>query len=251
MWRAPDDTVRADWRSPHTDARIRDMARLRAEVGDAPVTRVLATSHQRTACPGETLVHIGQPRRVGFLVLGLLKAVAYFPDGQSPTVHYIQDGTFFGLCTLFYPASMSIHVVKAASVIDLDGPTVVRVAQDFPAFGWFVSRELAAAALRLPTTAEQFGFRTMLERVAGHLIRLSNTDGPSAVPVAHVTQESLADSVGSVREVVWRCLRLLRDEGLIAVAPRAITVLDQAGLARRAAPLDPQAFASTPELDTA
>jgi CRP/FNR family transcriptional regulator, cyclic AMP receptor protein len=217
---------------------------LKAQLGTEPLARLLTTSHQRTAYPGEVLVHIGQTRLVGVLLRGLLKSVASFPNGQNPTVHYMQDGEFFGLSTLFHPAPMSIHVVKTARVLHLDASTIAWVAQEFPVFGWFVARELAASVLRLPTTVELFGCSTVRERIAAHLIRLSSAEKGAASPIAHLTQEALADSVGSAREVVWRCLRSLRDEGLIAVAPRAVYILDEQSLARVAARLDPQAVPS-------
>jgi CRP-like cAMP-binding protein len=214
------------------------LAVLRAEVGGEAVGKLLATSRRRTAYPGDVLVQIGQSRRVGLLLHGLLKAVACFPDGQIPTVQYLEDGAFYGLPTLFYPASMSLRVVRTSTVVELDSTTVVRVAREFPAFVWFVARELAATVLRLPATVEDFGFRTVRERVAAHLIRLSNSGEAPGFPVAHVTHEALADAVGSVREVVSRCLRSLSDERLVAIAPRAVYILDEARLARVAARLD-------------
>jgi CRP-like cAMP-binding protein len=214
------------------------LAALRAEVGSEAVERLFATSHRRTALPGEVLVHIGQSRRVGLLVHGLLKAVACFPDGQNPTVQYLDDGAFYGLSTLFHPASMSFRVVRTSTVVELDGATVVRVARECPTFVWFVARELAATVLRLPSTVEDFGFRTVRERVAAHLLRLSNAGDAPGFPVAYVTHEGLADAVGSAREVVSRCLRSLRDERLVAIAPRAVYILDEARLARVAARLD-------------
>lgn len=214
------------------------LAILRAEVGGEAVGRLLATSHRRTAYAGDVLVHIGQSRRVGLLLHGLLKAVACFPDGQNPTVQYLEDGAFYGLSTLFHPASMSIRAVRTSTVVELDGPTVVRVAHDFPAFVWFVARDLAATVLRLPGTVEDFGFRTVRERVAAHLIRLSNAGDAPGFPVAHITHEALADAVGSVREVVSRSLRSLSEERLVAIGPRAVYILDEARLARVAARLD-------------
>lgn len=227
---------------PHADPGTA-LTELRARVGTEPFARLLATSHTRIAYPGETLVRIGQAGSVGVLLHGLLKSAACFATGESPTVHYIEDGEFFGLSTLFHPAPMSVHVVKTATVVHLDGSTVKRVAEVFPCFAWFVARELSESVLRLPTTVEVFAFSTVRERIAGHLLRLSSAEDGGSCRVAHVTQEALADSVGSAREVVWRCIRSLRQEGLIAVATRAVYILDEAGLAREAARLDPQALA--------
>jgi CRP/FNR family transcriptional regulator, cyclic AMP receptor protein len=47
---------------------------------------------------------------------------------------------------------------------------------------------------------------------------------------AQVSQQELAEAVGSVREVVARVLRDLRSVGLIATVPGVVRVLDPAGL---------------------
>jgi CRP/FNR family transcriptional regulator len=49
-----------------------------------------------------------------------------------------------------------------------------------------------------------------------------------------VTHQSLADATGSVREVVARALRNLRDEGVIATDVGRITILNPEALTRLA-----------------
>jgi CRP/FNR family transcriptional regulator len=56
--------------------------------------------------------------------------------------------------------------------------------------------------------------------------------------VAHVSQQELADLVGSVREVVARALRDLRDERVVRVSRSGIEVIDPSLLATRAWPRD-------------
>ena len=45
-----------------------------------------------------------------------------------------------------------------------------------------------------------------------------------------ITRQDLAESVGSAREVVSRCLRSLSDARLITIASATITVVDPDGL---------------------
>jgi CRP/FNR family transcriptional regulator len=44
--------------------------------------------------------------------------------------------------------------------------------------------------------------------------------------IVRASQQQLADSIGSVREVVARSLRKLRDDGIVATAPNLVRVLD-------------------------
>jgi PAS domain S-box-containing protein len=77
----------------------------------------------------------------------------------------------------------------------------------------------------------------MRQRVARHLLALAeahrqyNGGGDDSRPIAAVTQQQLADGIGSSREVVARVLAVLRNEGLIRTAPREIELLDAARLA--------------------
>jgi CRP/FNR family transcriptional regulator len=72
--------------------------------------------------------------------------------------------------------------------------------------------------------------------VARHLLDLAAEHQQQAALVAPVSQQELADAVGTVREVVARVLRDLRVDGLIRPTRHGIAVLDPARLHRRADP---------------
>ena len=73
-------------------------------------------------------------------------------------------------------------------------------------------------------------FGTMRERVARQLLDMA-IERPHGKLVAPVTQQALADGVGTVREVVARVLREFRDEDLVATGPGHIELLDPDALA--------------------
>jgi Crp-like helix-turn-helix protein len=69
------------------------------------------------------------------------------------------------------------------------------------------------------------------QRVAAHLLDLASAQQrPRGQLVARVSQQELADAVGSVREVVARVLRDFRVDRLVATSPESIQVLDPGGL---------------------
>lgn len=207
-------------------------------VGPRPAAYLLRTARQRTARVGEMLVAAEQTDQVGVLIDGMLRTVVSLPDGRSATIHYPTPVQFFGLPTVFYPIPLSVHVVRKAIVVQLDGQAVRQCARDFPEFGLMVSRELAAAVGRVPAIIEEFGFRSVSQRVASHLIRLSE---PAVIGerIAHVTQVALAEYVGSAREVVSRCLRSLSKEGVVAIGRGSVRILNEAKLQRLAGCSDP------------
>jgi CRP/FNR family transcriptional regulator, cyclic AMP receptor protein len=67
--------------------------------------------------------------------------------------------------------------------------------------------------------------------VSAHLLDLASAQQlPQGSLVARVSQQELADAVGSVREVVARILRDFRLDRLVATAPDSIRILNPAGL---------------------
>jgi CRP/FNR family transcriptional regulator len=57
--------------------------------------------------------------------------------------------------------------------------------------------------------------------------------------VVHATQQELADAVGTVREVVTRTLRGLREEGKVETRRDEIILLDPVALGDELSGLDP------------
>lgn len=71
----------------------------------------------------------------------------------------------------------------------------------------------------------------MRQRIAAHLLDLASAQQrPQGDLVARVSQQELADAVGSVREVAARTLRELRLARLVATSPDRVHILDPAGL---------------------
>jgi CRP-like cAMP-binding protein len=66
------------------------------------------------------------------------------------------------------------------------------------------------------------------QRVARHLLDLAVRQGDRIVVVA--TVQTIADATGTVREVVTRLLRELREEGLIARHEGSLVLLDLAAI---------------------
>ena len=90
-------------------------------------------------------------------------------------------------------------------------------------------------APRIPGSA----FATVRQRVARHLLDLASARvGPAATPgqeasqelVARVSQQELADAVGTVREVVVRVLRELRQDRVVRTERDRIVLLEPARL---------------------
>jgi CRP-like cAMP-binding protein len=201
-------------------------------IGPEPVDDLLRTARLRVALPGEQLANPDEPDQFGVLIEGMLRTVVSLADGRTATIHYPTPVSFFGLSTIFFPVPLSVQVVRKATVIELVAADLRRCAFEHPDLGWFLTGQLAAAVARGPAIIEEFGFKTVRERIASDLITLSEPDASNGVRTAHVTQTTLAEYVGSAREVVWRCLRSLAGEGMVIVAHGSVRIVDEAGLRR-------------------
>jgi len=196
-------------------------------VGPEAAAHLRPTSRLRTARAGAVVVREGQTDRPGVLLEGMLRTVVSLPDGRAATIHYPTPVQFFGLPTVFGPVPLSVHAVRNATYVELDGQALRRVARELPDFGWFLSRQLAAAVSRVPAIIEEFGFKTVSQRVASHLINLSEPDAMAGGRTAHVTHAALAEYVGSAREVVSRCLRSFAEDGLVAMSHGSVRIIDE------------------------
>jgi len=199
-------------------------------VGPAPAAWLLQSARQRVGSPGELLLREDETDHVGLLIDGMLGTVVSLPDGQMATIQYLTPVAFFGLPTIFFPVSLSVHVVRKATVIELDANEMRRCAREFREFGWFLTRQLAGAVCRVPSIVEEFGFKTVTQRVASHLISLAQPQSPTGDRTAYVTQVALAEHVGSVREVISRSLRSLSDDGMVFVGHGSVRIIDEARL---------------------
>jgi CRP/FNR family transcriptional regulator len=189
-----------------------------------------SAARSRTLSVGEVLYSADGPPRVGVLVSGLLRTVVPMPDGRRVTLHHIRSGGIYGLTTIFHPVPLRVEVVRRAIVIEIDPATVERVARKSADLGWLISRQLAGAVLQVPAMIEEFGFKPVRQRVARQLLDLCVRDPHQGLLVARVRRQDLAESVGSAREVVSRCLRSFRDAGFITVASASITILNEEAL---------------------
>jgi CRP/FNR family transcriptional regulator len=131
------------------------------------------------------------------------------------------------------PVNVAVQALAPSSLFRIDARTFTQAARQDARVAWAVAEELNR---RLYDTLQQAAinaFGSVRQRVAAHLLDLASTQQrPQGRLVAQVSQQELADAVGSVREVVARVLRDLRLAGLVATAPDSVLIVDPARLHR-------------------
>jgi CRP/FNR family transcriptional regulator, cyclic AMP receptor protein len=156
-------------------------------------------------------------------------------DGRQLTVRYAGRGDVVGLgLVLGGPGPTSVDSRTAASVLAC-GIDVVRslIATD-PDVARVCAEELTRQLYRALDELSEQAFLPVRQRLVRHLLDLATPDERGLV--VHASHEELAEAVGSVRVVVTRTLRRLRNEGLVEITRNGIVLIDRRGLAREALP---------------
>lgn len=193
----------------------------------------LSTTGDRIDYPaGSTIYREGASPRTVLVVRGLLRVYMSSPDGRQVTVRYARASDVLGIAVLVGgPAGVGVQTVTESTVLRLDARRLTSAARADGHVAWALAEELNR---RLYETLEQTAinsFGSVPQRIAAHLLDLASAQQRPLGPlVARVSQQELADAVGSVREVVARVLRDLRLAGLVATSPNSIRVLDPVGL---------------------
>lgn len=192
--------------------------------------------------PGGSVTHWEGERtpHLELVVSGVIRVYVTAPDGRTMTIRYCRRGGLLGAMSLFTP-TFSMPATTQALV----DTRLLRFSVDI-ARGLTGHREVAHALLReLSERARDFlheipggAFASVRQRVARHLLDLaSDRVGEMTADeleqrelVVLVSQQELAEAAGTVREVVVRILRELREEGLVRTDRNEIVLLDPAGM---------------------
>ena len=192
----------------------------------------LLVDAQHIELPKNTTIHNveGAPR-CALIISGLIRVYMAAPDGRQVTVRYARSGEMLGLPALIGgPPPVSTQVLTDVKLLVLNGTVLQRMSQTEPRAGWIIAREITH---RLYDTLDALAantFGSLRQRMARHLLDMAASRPEATVLVAAISQQELADAVGSARTVVARILRDLRTDGLLETTKDGITLLNPEAL---------------------
>lgn len=199
------------------------------------IQRLLARARVVRTTAGSVTHRAGEAaEHLELVVDGLVRVFVTAPDGRTLTVRYCRRGALIGAVSLYatgFRMPAGIQAVVDARLLYLCPDVVRRAAAEDPRVADALLHELADRVLSFIHEITGSAFTSVRQRVARHLLDLAAqesraTRGAQPVVEVRVSQRQLAESVGTVREVVVRVLRDLRDAGLIRTYPDHIDVLD-------------------------
>jgi CRP/FNR family transcriptional regulator, cyclic AMP receptor protein len=214
----------------HVDVRAAIAA---SQLRDLPPDLIakLTSEATRVRIPAGTTIHReGETEpHLELVVLGLVRVHVSAPDGRTMTVRYCRRGALIGAATLYAVRAERRFAIQALSYSELLRlrPAIARGLAD---------RDVRVAGALLAETSERVlsfvaelsgsAFGTVRQRLARHLLDLASERQRGPDLIAPLTQQELADAIGTVREVVVRTLRELREEGTVRTGRHGITIRD-------------------------
>jgi CRP/FNR family transcriptional regulator len=180
---------------------------------------------------GTTLYYEDDEPRCGLVLTGLIRVYMTSPDSRQITIRYARTGDLLGLATVVGgPAPASVQILTDATLLMLNVRTLQVRGQTEPMVGWLIAQEVTRRLYAALEVLAGNAFGSLRQRVARHLLDLAASRQKGRGLVVKVTQQELADAVGSVRPVVARIIRDLRAEGIITTSSDGIVVLKPAKL---------------------
>jgi CRP/FNR family transcriptional regulator len=176
----------------------------------------------------------------GLLISGLLRVFLTTTDGRQMTVRYVRPGGLLAIVTLYAKRTgpLSQQALTPCRIVRFRPEDCLHAAAHDSAVANLFAEEVSERLLAYVDELAGCTFGTMRQRVVRHLLDLA-ADRSRTPLVARISQQALADSVGSAREVIVRVLRELREEQLVRTGRDQIELLEPGRLLDETFPLEP------------
>jgi CRP/FNR family transcriptional regulator len=192
--------------------------------------QVLAGAFPIELPAGGTIYRDDDDPRCALVVTGLVRVILSALDGRTLTIRYARAGELLGIPTIIGgPASVSAELVTDSRLLALNARALAHLGQTEPAVAWMLATEVTQRLYDTIDAVADRAFGSLRQRTAHHLLDLA-TRQPDGRLIAPVTQQELAEAVGSARPAVARVVAELRELGLVATASLGIAILDAEGL---------------------
>jgi CRP/FNR family transcriptional regulator len=193
---------------------------------------LMAGAVRRRIRAGSVFHREGEPApHVELVISGVVRGFVTAPDGRTMTVRYARPGALIGVVSLFnagFAMPASIQALVDSELLALSPAVVRRAAALDPRVSRALLRELSERVMSMWYELPGSIFTTVRQRLARHLLELASQAGPELVVT--VSQQQVADAVGTAREVVVRALRELRATGAVRTERDHIVIVDPARL---------------------
>jgi CRP/FNR family transcriptional regulator, global nitrogen regulator len=182
---------------------------------------------------GKTIFFPGDPaERVYFLLKGAVKLSRVYEAGEEITVALLRENSVFGVLSLItgHRSDRFYHAVAFTTVELLSVPIeqMEKAMKEDPELPMVLLRGLSSRILQTEMMIGAFAHRDMGSRLVSFLLILCRDFGvPNSNGVTvdlKLSHQAIAEAIGSTRVTVTRLLGELRDQNMISIYKKKITV---------------------------
>lgn len=182
---------------------------------------------------GKTIFFPGDPaERVYFLIKGAVKLSRVYEAGEEITVALLRENSVFGVLSLItgHRSDRFYHAVAFTPTELLSVPIeqVEKALKEDPELPMVLLRGLSSRILQTEMMIETLAHRDMGSRLVSFLLILCRDFGiPSTNGITvdlKLSHQAIAEAIGSTRVTVTRLLGELRDQEMISIHKKKITV---------------------------
>jgi CRP/FNR family transcriptional regulator, global nitrogen regulator len=191
---------------------------------------------------GKTIFFPGDPaERVYFLTKGAVKLSRVYEAGEEITVALLRENSVFGVLSLItgQRADRFYHAVAFTSVELISVPIeqVEKAMAQNPELAMLLLRGLSSRILQTEMMIETLAHRDMGSRLVSFLLILCRDFGVPGLDGVTIdlklSHQAIAEAIGSTRVTVTRLLGDLRDQEMISITKKKITVHNPANLSEQ------------------
>lgn len=204
-----------------------------ADVEPVRLAQMLLDCRLRTPRRGDRIFSAREPAESLYVVAtGRIKLTTVAPDGREHLVEIMRAGDVIALMPVMeegvYPVNGT--ALTDAALVRIPAGAFRRLCDASPPVRERALKEVGARLRTFRRRLEELSTRTVVSRVAGHILRLAEESGGDVDVGAVVdlggTREMVAESLGTVREVLTRQLRRMEKEGVVALRGRRVELRD-------------------------
>ncbi|MBT9311882.1 global nitrogen regulator NtcA [Leptothoe kymatousa] len=191
---------------------------------------------------GKTIFFPGDPaERVYFLLKGAVKLSRVYEAGEEITVALLRENSVFGVLSLLTGnrSDRFYHAVAFTPVELMSMPIeqVKQALEEHPELSIMLLQGLSSRILQTEMMIETLAHRDMGSRLVSFLLILCRDFGvPSSSGITidlKLSHQAIAEAIGSTRVTVTRLLGDLRQDTMISIHKKKITVHDPVALSQQ------------------
>jgi len=191
---------------------------------------------------GKTIFFPGDPaERVYFLLKGAVKLSRVYEAGEEITVALLRENSVFGVLSLItgQKADRFYHSVAFTPVELLSVPIeqVEKALKENPDLSMLMLKGLSSRIMQTEMMIETLAHRDMGSRLVSFLLILCRDFGvPTAEGITidlKLSHQAIAEAIGSTRVTVTRLLGDLRQDRMISIHKKKITVYNPVALSQQ------------------